>query len=316
MKERPREAGLPRRPPSVFQFSNPGGVLRPITPIPTCLFWMRKIRTWRPAVCSGTEELTHSPLTNRMHGADSSIGTTFSENTQICILALHRVLMLEFLAYHRLILPLIIHPLISTPKPMKKLWRKNSKKEDTLAPSRGLNSSLSSGLSNLHPSPLFPNLENQGNFAQCTTSLTHTHHVQIWYLQSTQPSTHTISPAPGELSLRYASSSIVYRQDRKLPSEMCLKPIVPSLSITINGQVWSCNSEVTTNSQQTPVTISDSPRQEGPMASSQTQAQTSSKQMESALYPNGWMTIFSSRFLAVTSKCTTTNAMSGLNWSR
>ena len=60
-KEQTREARLSRRPPNLFQFPDHGRVLRCITPISTHLLRVWNVRTWRPALCPGTEKLTHLP---------------------------------------------------------------------------------------------------------------------------------------------------------------------------------------------------------------------------------------------------------------
>ena len=191
-------------------------------------------------------------------------------------LSLTQVSMLEFLAYNKLTFLLIVHLLISIPRSTKKLWRQNFRKEDTLALSLGLSLSPLSDLSNPPPSPLLPNPENQENTTWYMISHTCAHHAQIQFNLSILPSVHRIFPAPAEISPQYVSSSIACHQGSRLPSEMCLKLIRPSLSITANGQAWWCNLRVKTTSQQTQTTVLASPQQARPMASLLMQEQISS----------------------------------------
>ena len=200
MKEQAGEARLPRRTPNLFQFPNHGGMSRHFTPIQTYLLRMWGMRAWRPSLSSDTEELTCSPLTSWMCGVDSWRGMTYLGDTQICILALQRVLTLESLVYNRLTFPLIVLSLISILRPMKRSWKLNSRKEDTWALSQGLSSSPFLDLSNPHSSPLLPNLENPENITWYTISHICIHHAQIQSNLSIQPSIHIIFPAPGELS--------------------------------------------------------------------------------------------------------------------
>ena len=150
-----------------------------------------------------------NPLTSLMRGVDRWRDMVSWGDTLTCILALHRVSMLEFLSYNKLTFLLIVHLLISIPRSTKKLWRLNFRKEETLALSPGLSSSHLLDLFNPPPSPLLPNLENQGNTAWCMISCTRAHHAQIQFNLSIQPSVHRIFPAPGELSPQYVSSSTV-----------------------------------------------------------------------------------------------------------
>jgi len=311
MKEQTGETHLPRWPPNLFQFPDHGRMPRCITPISTYLLRMQDIRAWCPALCSGTEKLTHLPLTSRMCGIDSWRGMASLGDTQICILALHRVLMLESLAYNRLTFPLIVHSLISIPRSMRRLWRQIFRKEDTWVLSRELNSSPLLDLSNPCPSPLLLNLENQGNTAWYTISCTHACHAQIQFNLSIQPSIHRISPAPGELSPQYVPSFTACHQGLKHPFKMSPKLIGPFLSITISGQAWLCDFKVKTALQQTQTTALASPQQVGPMASLLTQEWIFSEQTELAPYLNGSMTTFSFISLADTLKHTTDNTAHG-----
>ena len=86
-----------------------------------------------PSTVLKHRKLTHSPLTSLMHGVDRWRDTVSWGDTLTCILALHRVSMLEFLAYNKLSFLLIVHLLISILRSTKKLWRLNFRKEDTLA---------------------------------------------------------------------------------------------------------------------------------------------------------------------------------------
>ena len=208
MKECRREACLSRWPPNLFQLPDHGRVLRHVTPILTHLFRMWDVGARCPALCSGTEKLTHSPLTSLMCGVDSWKDMAFWGDTLTCILALHRVSMLEFLAYNKLTFLLIVHLLISIPRSTKKLWRQNFRKEDTLVLSQGLSSSPLSDLSNPPPSLLLPNPENQGNTAWYMISRTRVRHAQTPFNLSILPSVHRIFPAPGELPPQYVSLSI------------------------------------------------------------------------------------------------------------
>ena len=225
---------------------------------------MRGIRARRPALSSDTEELTRSPLTSRKHGVDSWRGMTYLGDTQTCILALQRVATSESLVYNRLTFPLIVLSLISIPRSTKRLWKQNSRKGDTWALSRGLSSSPLSDLSNPHPSPLLPNLENPENIAWYTISHIRVRHAQIRSNLSIQPSIHIVFPAPGELSPRYALLFIVCHQGLKLPFGMFLRLIARFLSITINGQAWSCDFKMRTALQQTQTIALASPQQVGP----------------------------------------------------
>ena len=115
-----------------------------------------------------------------------------------------------------------------------------------------------------------------GKYHMVLISHTCTHHAQIQFNLSILPSVHRIFPAPGEISPQYVSSSISCHQGSRVPSEMCLKLIRPSLSITANGQAWWCNLRVKTTSQQTQTTVLALPQQAGPMASLLMQEQISS----------------------------------------
>ena len=148
-KERAGEAHLPQRTPNWLQFPNHGGMSRHLTPVQTYLLRMWGIRAWCPALSSDTEELSCSPLTSWRHGVDSRRDTTYLGDMQICILALQRVSTSESLVYSRLTSPLIVLSLISIPRSTKRLWKQNSRKEDTWALSWGLSSSPLLDLSNI-----------------------------------------------------------------------------------------------------------------------------------------------------------------------
>ena len=112
-----------------------------------------------------------------------------------------------------------------------------------------------------------------------------------------------------------ASSSIIYHQGPKLPSETSPRHTGLYPYITINGQVWSWDFKEKTALQQTQTTASASPQQVGPMASSLMQVQTSYEPTALALCPSGWMTTFSSVSPDNTSKHTTASTTFGLKRS-
>jgi len=180
------------------------------------------------------------------------------------------------------------------PEVYEEMMEKEFKKGRYLGPPRGLNSKHLLDLSNPRPSPLLPNQASQENTTRYMTSCTHARQTRIQCHPSTQPSIHITSHAPGEPSPQCASSSIVYHQGPKLPSEMSLRHTGLYPYIMINGQVWSCDFKEKTASQQTQTTASASPQQVGPMASSPMQVQTSYEPTALALCPSGWMTTFSS----------------------
>jgi len=287
-------------------------MFRYLPPVLPHMLRMWNLGPWCPAVSSGTEELIRLPLTSQTRGVDSLTDLALSKDTQIYALASYRVLMSESLIYQRLTPLIIVQSLLSTLKCMKKLWRKNLKKEDTLALSRGLNLKHLLDLSNPRPSPLLPNQASQENTVWYMTSHTHAHQTQIQCHPSTQPSIHITSHAPGEPSPQCASSSIVYQQGPKLPSEMSPRHTGLYPYITINGQVWLCNFKEKTALQQTQTTASASPQRVGPMASLPMQVQTSYEPTALALCPSGWMTTFSSISPNNTSKRTTASATFGL----
>ena len=136
---------------------------------------------------SGTEELRCSPLTSPARGAVGLKGTGCSEDIRTYTIALCMVLTWGSLAYLRHTFHPITHLFISFLENMKKLWIRSSKKGDTLAPSQRQISKPSLVLSNLPPSPLFPNWENRESSAGYTTSPTCVKHPQIQNHLSTQP---------------------------------------------------------------------------------------------------------------------------------
>jgi len=234
-----------------------------------------------------------------------------SRSIQIYTIALHTVSTLASLAYLEHMFLIIIHLLISSLQNMKKLWRKNFRKEDILVLSQEKNWKPSLDPSSPPPSPLFPNQENQGNIAWSTTSPTHVNLPQIQFHLSILPSAHTIFPAHGELFPPSASSSIDCRQDHRPPSGTLQKPIGPFQYATISGQVWSYASARMTASQPIPAITSASPQQEESMDSSQMPEKTFSKQMEWVQCRNGSTTTYFSGSANATSTHTTTSAIHG-----
>ena len=148
----------------------------------------------------------------------SSTGTACSRSIQIYTIASCRVSTLASLAYLEHMFLIIIHLLISSLHNMKKLWKKNSRKEDISVLSQEKNWKPSLDLSSPPPSPLFPNQENQGNITWSMTSPTRVNLPQIQFHLSIPPSAHTIFPAHGELFPPSALSSIDFCQDHKPPS--------------------------------------------------------------------------------------------------
>ena len=221
VKKQARSAHLPQQPPSLFQFPNPGRVFRPIPPLVTHMFRVWQVSTWHPAVCSGTEELIHSPLTSQAHGAVSLTNTAFLKNTQPYTIALCMVLILESLAYLNHTFQLIAQLFISCLHNMKKLWRKSFIKEDTLVPSCKQNWNPLLDPSSHPPSPLFLNLENPENFTEYTTSPTPISCPQIWSHPSTQPSTCMSFPAHGGPFQQYPLSFLLTTQIPGFHSRCC-----------------------------------------------------------------------------------------------
>jgi len=194
---------------------------------------------------------------------------------------------------------------------MKRLWKKNFKKDDTSVLSQEKNWKPLLDPSSLPPSPLFPNWENQGNTAQCMTSPTRANLPQIRFHLSIPPSAHTISHAHGELFPQSVSSFIDCRPDPKPPSETLRRLIEPSQYTTINGQVWLYASAKMTASQPTHATTSASPQQAESMDSSQTPEQTSSEQTEWVRYQSGLTTTYFSGSVDATLTHTTASDVHG-----
>ena len=199
----------------------------------THMFRVQEVRTWRPAVYSGTEELIRSLRTSQARGMLSSSDMAYLKNIQPYTIALCMVFISESLAYLNHMFLLIALLLISRLQNVKKLWRKNFIKGGTLALSHKQSSNLSLVLSNHPPSPLFLNRENQENSVRCMISPAHANHPQTQSHPSIQPLTHMTFPAHGEPSQPYPSLFSVCHLDHRPPFEMSLKHIGPCLVVCL-----------------------------------------------------------------------------------
>jgi len=262
-------------------------------------------------MCSGTEELNHLPRISRVHGTVSLTGMACLRSIQTYTIALCTVSTLVSLAYLEHMFPPIIHLLISFMQNMKKLWKKNFKKDDTSVLSQKKNWKPLLDHSSPLPSLLFPNQENQGNTARSMTSPTRVNPPQTQFLLSIPPSAHTTSPAHRELFPQSASLFTDCHLDPKPPLGMLQKLIKLFQYAMISGQVWSYASVKMTALQQTYATTSASPRQVESMDSLQTPEQTFSEQTELVQYLNGSMTTSFSESDDATFTRTTTSAIHG-----
>ena len=126
---------------------------------------------------------------------------------------------------------------------------------------------------------------------------------------------HMIFPAHGGPFQPYPLSFFGYHPDPRLPFETLLRRIEPFQPTTVSGQVWLCAYKMRTALWQTPVTISVSPRQVVPTASSRTPLLTFSEQTESALCQNGLTIIYFLESLTYTLIHTMTSIIPGASWS-
>ena len=241
-------------------------------------------------------------LTTQRLGSDSSPCIIFLKNTQPYTIVSLMDSILASLAYHKHIPLLII---------LLKLSRMNSGKEDTSGLFHKLNSKPSSVPSSPHPSPWFPNQENQENSVQRMTSPTLTHWAKTLCLQLIQPLAHMISLVPGELSQQCASLSTSSPQAWRLLFKTYQKHTALSLFTTNNGPDWWYTSGKRIISQQTSATTLDLPQLVEHMTCSQMQGLTSFVQSELAHYQSGSTTTFSFISLASISTHTTLNAAHG-----
>ena len=215
------------------------------------------------------------------------------------------------LSISRTYVPLITHLSLSILKFTMKLWKTSLGKEDILAPSRRPNLRPSLAPSNPLLFPWYPNQASQGNTARSMTSHIPMRRTKTLSPPSIQASTHMISPVPGELSQRCASSFTGSHQVLRLPFETYQRPTTPYPLTTDNGQDWSSASRRKTASSPTSATILGSPQQVEHMACSLTQEQISCARTESDPFQSGSMTTYSFASHTLTLPHTTPNASHG-----
>ena len=201
-------------------------------------------------------------------GSPGSRHLISSRDTQPCTIVSFMALMLAFLAYQKLMFPLITHLSLSTLRFTTKLWRMNSGRGDTLGHSHRQILRPLLALSSPHPFLWSPNGASRGNIVESMTSPTPTHQTKALSPQSIQILTHTTSPVPGECSQQCASSFTGSHQAPRPPSEMYQRLIAPYLFTTNNGWAWWSASRGKTILSPTSTIALDLPQQEELMACS------------------------------------------------